>query len=96
MAKEHRYEMLPEKDLKLMCKLGLPAARRPKAWFALSGAQGLLAKDPHGFTKYLGQCAQAAEQQAKTAFHQIEKDLDRTFPVRAYVRTPRLYDVVPV
>lgn len=89
-AKEHRYEKLA--DLKLLCRIGIPAPRRPNAWFAISLAYESFKQDPiifgivtNAMYKFYVETVNAERlnlsETYRVAFTQIERDVDRTFPV---------------
>ena len=94
LLKENRYEHI--RDLKQLCKLGIPANRRPKVWFSICGAAEKFNKDPflfgmHSRIKYIIIVIDSTMRDVTRklnenveAVNQINRDVERTFPVRSY------------
>ena len=82
---EHRFEKIT--DIKALCRLGVPANRRPAAWLAISRAAEHRRQAPLLYDSVMKGKDLPHSASTMMAFSQIEKDLDRTFPNHPYFRS---------
>ncbi|KAI8558178.1 hypothetical protein RHMOL_Rhmol04G0069500 [Rhododendron molle] len=71
--------------LKKLIRKGIPPVLRPKVWFSLSGAAKKKSTVPES---YYDDLSKAVEGKVTPATHQIDHDLNRTFPGHPWLDTP--------